>query len=178
MDWEGKRVPKINEIWMLACIKNSLKNKWFQKPKIKKITKNTIPETMHFLHAFLNRFWRCLGRVLGDIWDLLVVSWGTLSVFFQGFVAKRAQEGPRGGQEASWACFSMVLDRFWEGFGRPTRTNIRYVCYFFDLFFETWFWSNFVRFLMTSTGGWRTTLFSPSGVVGAFGGIWVENKMP
>ena len=37
-----------------------------------------------------------------------------LSVFFQGFVAKRTQEGPRGGQETSWARFSMVLDRFWE----------------------------------------------------------------
>ena len=29
MDWEGERVPQINEIWMLACMKKSLKNWWF-----------------------------------------------------------------------------------------------------------------------------------------------------
>ena len=101
-----------------------------------------------------------------------------LSVFFQGFVAKRTQEGPRGGQEASWARFNMVLDRFWEGFGRPKWSKNRHLCNFVDLLFEILFWLNFVRFLITSMGGWRKTLFSPSGVVGAFGGVWVENKMP
>ena len=65
MDWEGERVPKINEIWMLACIKNSLKNTWFRRPKFNKITKKMIPKTMYFLHAFLNRLWRGLGRVPG-----------------------------------------------------------------------------------------------------------------
>ena len=82
--------------------------------EIKKIMEKTIPKTMYFLHAFLNRFWRSLGRVLGDVWDLLGVSWGTFKRLFSRLCC---QEGPRGGQEASWAQFSMVLDRFWEGFG-------------------------------------------------------------
>ena len=75
MDWEGERVPKINEIWMLACIKNSLKNSWFRRPKFKKITKKTIPKTMYFLHAFfksiLERFGEGFGRGLGPPWRLL-----------------------------------------------------------------------------------------------------------
>ena len=120
MDWEGERVPKINEIWMLACIKKSLKNSWFRRPKFKKITKKTIPKTMYFLHAFFNRFWRGLGRVLGEVWDLLGVSWSTFKRLFSRLCC---QEGPRGGQEASWVRFSMVLDRFWEGFGRPKWTK-------------------------------------------------------
>ena len=65
MDWEGERVPKINEIWMLACIKNSLKNRWFWRPKLKNLVKKTFPKTIYFSHAFFDRFWRGLGRVLG-----------------------------------------------------------------------------------------------------------------
>ena len=99
MDWESERVPKINEIWMLACIKNSLKNNWFRRPKFKKITKKTIPQTMYFLHAFFIDF----GKVWGGFWERFGTSLASLgallSVFFQGFVAKRTQEGPRGGQE-------------------------------------------------------------------------------
>ena len=38
-DWEGERVPKIDEIWMLACIKNSMQNGWFWRQKFKKIVK-------------------------------------------------------------------------------------------------------------------------------------------
>ena len=55
-----------------------------------------------------------------------------LSVFFQGFVAKRTQEGPRGGQEASWARFSMVLDRFWEGFGTSLASLVALLSVFFS----------------------------------------------
>ena len=120
MGSEGERIPKINEIWMLACIKNSLKNSWFRRPKFKKITKKTVPKAMYFLHAF---FKIDFGEVWGGFWERFgtcLASLGALlSIFFQGFVAERTQEGPRGGQEASWARFSMVLDRFWEGFGRP-----------------------------------------------------------
>ena len=32
MDWEGERVPKIGEIWMLARIENQLKNVGFRGP--------------------------------------------------------------------------------------------------------------------------------------------------
>ena len=66
----------------------------------------------HAFFACVFKFWEGFGTSLASLGALL-------SVFFQGFVAKRTQEGPRGGQEASWARFSMVLDRFGEGFGRP-----------------------------------------------------------
>ena len=55
-------------------------------------------------------FWERFGTSLASLGALL-------SVFLQGFVAKRAKEGPRGGQELSWARFKKVLERFWEGSG-------------------------------------------------------------
>ena len=60
-----------------------------------------------------------------------------LSLFFSGFVAKRAQEGPRGGQEVSWARFRRVSEGFWEGFGRPKWSKYRDFWYFLDMLFET-----------------------------------------
>ena len=65
----------------------------------------------------MERFGEGFGSVLGKVWYLLGVSWGTFNPFFQGFVAKRAKEFPRGGQEVPWARFRMVLDRFWDGSG-------------------------------------------------------------
>ena len=121
MDWEGERVPKNNEIWMLACIKNSLKNSWFRRPKFKKITNKTIPQTMYFLLAILNRFWRGLGRVLGEVWDLLGVSWSTFKRLFSRLCC---QEGPRGSKKrprdflgSIWDGFGEVLGRFWKLLG-------------------------------------------------------------
>ena len=81
MDWEGERVPKIDEIWMLACIKNSLKNRWLWRPKLKNIMKKTLPKTMYFSHAFFNGFWRGLGRVLGGFWEGLGAPWRLLEHF-------------------------------------------------------------------------------------------------
>ena len=52
------------------------------------------------------------GRSLGRVWDLLGVSWGT---FRPLFLRLCGQEGPRGGQEASWTRFGVDLERFWEG---------------------------------------------------------------
>ena len=107
---------------------------------MEKILKKTLPKIMYFSHTFFNGFSRALGKVLGRFWEGFGTSLASLgallSLFFQGFVAKRAQEGPRGGQEASWAQFSMVLERFWEGSGRPKWSKNRYFCYFFDLLFE------------------------------------------
>ena len=93
MDWEGERVPKISEDWMLACINKSLKNRWFWRPKLKNISKKTVPTTLYFSHTFLNRFWKGLGRVLGEVWDLLGVSWGTFKRLFSRLCC---QEDPRG----------------------------------------------------------------------------------
>ena len=97
MDWEGERVPKNDEIWMLACIKKSMQNRWFWRPKFKKIVKNRAPKTMYFSHAFflsiLERFGEGFGKVLGRFWKLLGVSWDTFMLFFARLFC---QEGPRG----------------------------------------------------------------------------------
>ena len=81
MDWEGERVPKIDEFWMLACMKNSLKNRWFWRPKLKKIVKKAVPKTIYFLHVFFNGFWRGLGRVLGGFGEGVGGSWRPLGHF-------------------------------------------------------------------------------------------------
>ena len=47
VDWEGERVPKIDEIWMLACIKKSLKNSVFFLGEIHIFIK------FHFSHSML-----------------------------------------------------------------------------------------------------------------------------
>ena len=75
MDWEGERVPKIDENWMLACIKKSLKNRWFRRPKIlenreQNVSKNHIFFACVFL-SILERFGKGFGRVLGGVWSLL-----------------------------------------------------------------------------------------------------------
>ena len=77
-DWEGERVPKIDEIWMLACIKNSMQNGWFGRPKFKKIVKKTFPKTMFFSHTFFNGFWKGLGRDLGGFWEGFGTFWASL----------------------------------------------------------------------------------------------------
>ena len=66
MDWEGERVPKINEIWMLAPIKKSLKNQRFWRPKFKKIVKKRFQKPCFFRMRFLIVF----GRVWGGIWEV------------------------------------------------------------------------------------------------------------
>jgi hypothetical protein len=115
MDWEGERLPKIDEIWMLPRIKNSLKNRWFWKPTLKNIVTKTLPKTMYFSHAFLNGFWRVLGRVLGVFWDGFGRSLASLGplfcVFFQGFVAKRVQE-------AAKRSLGLDFGGFQTGFGK------------------------------------------------------------
>ena len=95
-DWEGERVPKIDEIWMLACIKNSMQNRWFWRPKFKKNVKKTVPRNMYFSHAFFYRFRRGLGRFLGRFGMGLGVPWRLLG-HFKLFVSRLfCQEGPRG----------------------------------------------------------------------------------
>ena len=114
-DWEGERVPKIDEIWMLACIKNSMQNRWFWRPKFKKIVKKRVPKTMYFSHAFflsiLERFGEDFGTVLGEVWELLGVSWGTFKPLFSKLFC---QEGPRGSNRRPRG----LLGSIWDGFGR------------------------------------------------------------
>ena len=130
MDWEGDRVPKINEIWMLACMKNSMKNWWFGKPKLKKIVKKTLPKTIYFLHAFFYRFWRGLGRVLGRFWEGFGRVLASPGPLFYGFFGCLYLEcSPKGvfqspgldfgsifkGLGRVWEGIGEVLGRFWEG---------------------------------------------------------------
>ena len=62
------------------------------------------------MEGFGEGFARSLGRVR----DLLGVSWRT---FRPLFLRLCGQEGPRGGQEASWTRFGVDLEGFWEGSG-------------------------------------------------------------
>ena len=57
MDWEGKRVSKINEIWMLAGIENQSKNSWISRSKYRKIVKkNASKNDVFFDSVFLSIF--------------------------------------------------------------------------------------------------------------------------
>ena len=82
----------------------------------------------------LESFGEGFGRVLGGFWEVLGVSWAT---FLRLFSRLCCQEGPRGGQEVSWARFRRVSDGFWEGIGRPKWSKYRDFWYFLDMLFET-----------------------------------------
>ena len=144
MDWEGERVPKINEIWMLAWFKNSLKNNWFRRPKFKKITKKTIPKTMYFLHAFFHRFWKGLGRVLGEVWDLLGVSWGTFKRLFSRLCC---QEDPRGFKRRPGSLLGSIWHGFGEVLGRVGEAKMVSKSIFLVFFFICFSRFNFARIL-------------------------------
>ena len=80
--------------------------------------------------SILGGFGEGFGRGL----EGLGLSW---DAFKSLFVRLRCQEGPRGGQEVSWARFQRVSDGFWEGFGRPKWSKYRDFGYFLDVLFET-----------------------------------------
>ena len=75
-------------------------------------------------------FWESFGRPLAFLGALS-------SLFFQGLFAKRAQEGPRGGQEVSWARFGRVWRGFGKGLGGQNRQKINMFGIFLDVLFET-----------------------------------------
>ena len=66
----------------------------------------------------LERFGEGFGRVLGGVWELLGVSWGTFKLLFLRLCC---QEGPRGSKRrprgllgSIWDGFGEVLGRVWE----------------------------------------------------------------
>ena len=141
MDWEGERLPKIDEIWMLARIKNSLKNRWLWRPKLKNIMKKTLPKTMYFSHAFLNGFWRVLGRVLGGFWEVLGVSWGTFKPLLSRLCCQEGSRGskrrPRGLLGSISEGFRRVLGRVWEAkMVKISRFLVFFGCAFRDFNFD------------------------------------------
>ena len=134
MDWEGERVPKIDESWMLACFEKSLINKWLRKPKFQKILKITLPKTMYFLHAFFNRFLERfgagLGRGLGPPWRLL-------GHFKASFFKASLPRGPKRVQEAAKRPLGLDLAWFWTGFGKGLGSQNGQKVEVFDLLFQT-----------------------------------------
>ena len=107
--------------------------------------KNASPNHIFFACVFLSileRFWEGFGRVLGGVWELLGVSWGTFKPLFLRLCG---QEGPRGGQEASRVRFGMDLGGFWEGSGRVLEVKI-------DVFFGFSAWRH--GLLMTPPHYW------------------------
>ena len=59
----------------------------------------------------LESFGEGFGRVLGGVWELLGVSWGTFKLLFLRLCC---QEGPRGSKRRPRG----LLGSIWEGFGR------------------------------------------------------------
>ena len=113
---------KIDEIRMLACIKNSMQNGRFGMPKFKKIVKkNGSKNHIFFVCVFLSileRFGKGVGRVLGELWEALGVSWATFKPLFS---RPFCQEGPRGSKRRPRGLLGSIwkgLERFWERFGR------------------------------------------------------------
>ena len=99
-------------------------------------------------------FWEGFGNSLASLGALL-------NFFFQGFVAKRAQEGPRGGQEVSWARFRRVSDGFWEGLGRPKWLQYQDFLYFLDMLFEILILVDFCLIFDNFDGCMVKNTFSP-----------------
>ena len=64
--------------------------------------------------SILERFGEGFGRVLGGVWELLGVSWGTFKSFFLSFVAKRAQEAAK---RSLGLDFGVPGPRFWRVLG-------------------------------------------------------------
>ena len=154
-DWEGERVPKIDAIWMLAYIKNSMQNRWFWKLKIKKIVKKKNSSKNHVFFAcvfllMLERFGEDFGKVLGEVWELLGVSWATFKALFSRLLSKEgpreSKRWPRGLLGSIWGGFGRVLGRF----GSPKWKKLKFVVFFWICFFEIsilvdycWIFDNF-----------------------------------
>ena len=78
------------------------------------LEKNGSKNVIFFAYVFesiLERFGAGLGRVLGGVWELLGVSWGTFKLLFLRLCC---QEGPRGSKRRPRG----LLGSIWEGFGR------------------------------------------------------------
>ena len=136
----------------------------------------------HRFSTVLGRVWggfgEGLGRVLGGVWTPLGVSWG---IFKPLFLRLCCQEGPRGSKRrprgllgSIWEGFGGVLGRVWEA---KLVKKLRFLVFFWICFSRRSFWSIFSIFDNFDVGIVKNTFFS-MGVVDAFGGVWVENKMP
>ena len=86
--------------------------------------------------SILEGFGVGFGRVVGGVWDLLGVSWGT---FKSLFLSLCCQEGPRGSKRRPRGLLDSIWDGFGEvlgGLGRPKLSNNQDFWYFFDMLFE------------------------------------------
>ena len=69
------------------------------------------------------------GRVLGEVWDLLGVSWGTFSPLFLRLCC---QEGPRGPKRRPRSLLASIWDGFGGILGGQNGEQIEIFCIFLD----------------------------------------------
>ena len=96
MDWEGKRVSKINEIWMLSGIENQSKNSWISRSKYRKIVNKNASENNVFFDcvflSILGGFGEGFGTLLGGDLEPVGLS---LAVFLLLFFKPLCSRGPK-----------------------------------------------------------------------------------
>ena len=90
--------------------------------------------------------------------------------------------GPKRVQEAAKRSLGLDLGRFWRGFGKglggPNGKKLRFLVFFLDMLFQTFILVDFFSIFDNFDVGIVKNTFFSMGVVDAFGGVWVENKMP
>ena len=142
MDWEGERVPKINEIWMLELMKIhwTIGGFWAHNrgKSWKKCSQKRFFLSLHFLIDF-GRVWEGFWEGFGGSWPLFghfvafffsacirnalqTVSWRLLGLEAPGLGFWEGLEGPK--LQFSWIAFFDFV--FWllvllKGFGSKTR---------------------------------------------------------
>ena len=89
--------------------------------------------------------------------------------------------GPKRVQEAAKRSLGLDLGRFWRGFGEglggQNGQKIEISGIFLDMLFQTFILVDFCSIFDNFDVGIVKNTFFSMGVVDAFGGVWVENKM-
>ena len=89
--------------------------------------------------------------------------------------------GPKRVQEAAKRSLGLDLGRFWRCFGKGLEgqngQKIEISGIFLDMLFQTFILVDFFSIFDNFDVGIVKNTFFSMGVVDAFGGVWVENKM-
>ena len=101
----------------------------------------------------MERFGEDFGTVLGEVWELLGVSWGTFKPLFSKLFC---QEGLRGSNRWPRGLLGLIWDRFGgvlEGLGSPNCQKIEIFSTFWDMLFEILILVNFCSIFDNFDGG-------------------------